>query len=108
MDGHTPTPNQWNPETPDDDIVFDKYMRELAVMTDDEYAQHQLECIPKPMPVPEWLPDGSNALDILAANFHNFLVENSKSPESCPFPPFTPYDARRYCALHPLKQGDNK
>jgi hypothetical protein len=96
------SPNQWNPETEDDHIHFDRYMRKLATMDDAEFDKLQkteipLQQIPEKLSDPKTLDD---RLALLSIHFNNYLIEiaNKRVRGEIPsvFKGHTPATAREY------------
>lgn len=103
MDGYSKRPNQWNPETPEDDVAFDSYMRRLALVSDEEYEAK----INSDIPVPEVPPlppeaDFDQRLKQLSIALDAFIYEHhNRTRKINPFKNHTPKDARAYVAKYP-------
>jgi hypothetical protein len=96
------SPHQWNPETEDDHIHFDRYMRKLATVDDAEFDKLQrtekpLQQIPENLSNPKTVDD---KLKLFAIHFNNYLFElvNKQIRGEVPmiFKSHTPKDAREY------------
>lgn len=90
--GNSRIPNQWNPETENDNEIFDRAMRRLANVTDEEFEQRLMERL-KPEPVPKEADRPTR----LGLCFDNYLKEMERN-NPCLFREFTPKDAREYVA----------